>query len=289
MEIQIKSRGGGLKMEGNEGIKKLHQEELYMFEHFKHVCSQLGLTYYAANGTLIGALRHKGFIPWDDDIDVSLSRDEYELFVREGQKFLPNDLKILTYQDSTDDTVYTARIVKQNTRVIVKTANVAHEDSLWMDIWALDGMPGNSLKNKAHKLSLLYKRMLVQLPKYDELIHQHRTNRPWYEKLIMKAVETFHFGKSIDIKKAKRNVENCLKQYDINKEKLAVNFWTPYKFKEEVPSAWYGKGKDVPFEDSVIHIPDNADGILRQIYGDYMTPPPDEDRGKEHCIEIITV
>lgn len=276
-------------MDSNEGLAKLHQEELYMFEHFKYACSQLGLTYYAANGTLIGALRHEGFIPWDDDIDVSLSRENYEKFVREGQKYLPEDLRILTYQDSTDDTVYTARIVKDNTRVIVKTANVAHEDSLWMDIWALDGMPGNSLKNKAHKLSLLYRRMLVQLPKYDELIHQHRTNRPWYEKIIMKAVETFHFGRNIDIKQAKKNVEKCLKKYSVKNAKYAVNFWTPYKFKEEVPATWYGAGKDVPFEDTCIHIPNNADGILKQIYGDYMTPPPVEDRGKEHCIEIVNI
>lgn len=276
-------------MDSNEGLIKLHQEELYMFEQFKYVCSQLGLTYFAANGTLIGALRHKGFIPWDDDIDVSMSREDYERFVQEGQKFLPNDLRILTYRDSTDDTIYTARIVKQNTRVIVKTANVAHEDNLWMDIWALDGMPANSVKNKAHKLALLYKRMRAQLPKYDELIHQHRSNRPWYEKLIMKAVETLHFGKNIDIKKAKKDVEKCLKRYDIKTERLAVNFWTPYKFKEEVPSSWYGNGKDVPFEDTFIHIPDNADGILKRIYGDYMTPPPVEDRGKEHCIEILHI
>ena len=276
-------------MEINEGLSKLHQEELYMFEHFKHACHALGLTYYAANGTLIGALRHSGFIPWDDDIDVSLSREDYEIFVRHGQEYLPNDLKILTFRDSEDDTIYTARINKLNTRVLVKTANISHEDNLWMDIWALDGMPKNPLKNKLHKFELLYRRMLVQLSKYDELIHQHRKNRPWYEKIIMKVEEKTHVGKNIDTKKAKESVEKSMKRYSMNKELLAVNFWTPYKFKEEVPSAWYGEGRDVPFENTTIHIPNNADGILRNIYGDYMTPPPVEDRGTEHCIEIINI
>ena len=276
-------------MEINAGLMKLHEEELYMFEQFKYACNQLGLTYYAANGTLIGALRHKGYIPWDDDIDVSMSRRDYEIFCQNGQQYLPDDLRILTYSDSDDDTIYTARIVKLNTRVIVNTANISHEDNLWMDIWALDGMPENYVKNKIHRFELLFRRMLVQLPKYDELIHQHRKNRPWYEKLIMKLVETFHFGKNIDIRKAKRNVERCLKKYSIEKEKYAVNFWTPYKFKEVVPSVWYGSGKDVPFENTVIHIPENADGILKSIYGDYMTLPPVEDRGKEHCIAIINI
>ena len=80
-----------------EKTTKLKEIELEIFKEFISVCQQLNLKYYIIAGTLIGAIRHKGFIPWDDDIDVAMPREDYEIFISKGQALLPDNLFIQTH------------------------------------------------------------------------------------------------------------------------------------------------------------------------------------------------
>ncbi len=273
--------------DGKADINKLQAIELEMLQEFIKVCDILGVTYYASNGTLLGTIRHKGFIPWDDDIDVSLFRHDYEKFIKEANGYLPPNYRVMTYKDSEDDTVYTARVVKLDTKLINRVSNVAHEENAWIDLWALDGMPRNKVVNRFHRVHLMVNRFFVQISKYDELIHQHRPDRPWYERMIMRFCEGTHFGSGIDTKKAKARVERMMMKYDPRTSRYAINFWSPYKFREEMPSEWYGKGSMMPFESIMIRVPDEPTKILERLYGDYMKLPPEEQRNIQHCMEII--
>ena len=78
-------------MENNQGVsEKLKIVEKEMLEHFVRICEKEDLRYFVAGGTLLGAVRHKGFIPWDDDIDVLMPRADYELFLKKAQAYLPD-------------------------------------------------------------------------------------------------------------------------------------------------------------------------------------------------------
>lgn len=275
--------------DGRAQLNSLQQIELEMLKVIIEVCEKLNITYYASNGTLLGTIRHKGFIPWDDDIDISLYRDDYEKFLKEAQQYLPSNYKVMTYIESEDDTVYTARVIKLDTKLINRIANIPHEENVWIDLWALDGMPGNKVINRIHRAHLMERRFWVQISKYDQLIHQHRPGRPWYEKAIMKVCEVTHFGSGIDTKKAKSRVEKTMMSYSPRKAAYAINFWSPYKFREEMPVEWYGKGKFLPFESIMIHVPNEPEKILEKLYGDYMQLPPEDQRNIQHCMEIVEI
>lgn len=79
-------------------LRKLKDTELKILIEFDRVCKQLGINYTLSSGTLLGAVRHKGFIPWDDDIDVAMLRDDYNKFITEGQQLLPKHFFIQTYE-----------------------------------------------------------------------------------------------------------------------------------------------------------------------------------------------
>lgn len=270
-------------------LRDLQMIELSILKEIISVCERLNITYYASNGTLLGAVRHGGYIPWDDDIDISFKRKDYELFLAKASCYLPDDLEVKTYKDSEDDAIYTARVVKKNTKLIIRTAEIAREDNIWIDLWALDGMPGNKVINRIHRMRLMVARCLVQISKYDELIHQYRKNRPVYEKMIIRICEITHIGQKINTKKAKARVEKIMKLYSADECKYIINFWSPYKFKEEVLSTWYGQGKELSFEDIHIHVPNEPEKILTKLYGDYMKFPPEDERNKQHCMEIVTI
>lgn len=75
-------------------LKALQAKEIEILQAVHDACEKLGIEYTIGHGTLIGAVRHKGFIPWDDDIDICMTRDNYDVFIREGQKYLPPNLRI---------------------------------------------------------------------------------------------------------------------------------------------------------------------------------------------------
>ena len=101
-------------MELNEEIlHKLQRKQLEILLEFDRVCNEMGLNYSISSGTLLGAIRHKGFIPWDDDVDVVMLREDYEKFLEEGKRYLPKNYFIQTYEMTK-----TIHIILQNSGYI---------------------------------------------------------------------------------------------------------------------------------------------------------------------------
>ena len=123
-------------------LRQIQMIQLELLEEVDRICKKCKIQYSIIAGTMLGAVRHGGYIPWDDDIDISFKRKDYELFLAKASCYLPDDLEVKTYKDSEDDAIYTARVVKKNTKLIIRTAEIAREDNIWIDLWALDGMPG---------------------------------------------------------------------------------------------------------------------------------------------------
>ena len=243
----------------------------------KPILEDGGFRYYMLGGTLIGAIRHKGFIPWDDDIDIGLPRKDYETFLKMIPGKLPPYLELRTWQDDTPHHYYFSRIVDTRHEVKRTGSTVERTEDVWIDIFPLDGMPDNAVVRQIHKLRLLYARMRYHLSTFDK-VNLKRPNRPLSERVIIWMVMHTGFGTRSDPAKWLNKVDKLLKKYSVEDTGWIVNFMGQYKFKEMFPKAWYGNGTSYPFEDSELIGPDEYDKVLTYQYGDYMTPPKDADR-----------
>ncbi len=269
----------------------LQERELAMYKQVAEICRSEDLRFYALGGTLLGAVRHGGFIPWDDDIDIALPRPDYDRFVGIAKRELPSYLVPKTYRDEQGEShpMFICIIKDTRTKIQLNHANVTENTSVWLDVFPLDAMPSNTLLRTVHKYRLLYERMKIQFSMYEENVHQHRENRPLHERALMKFREKTGFGSQWDTYELMCHIERTLRQYDYEREGWFVNMFGAYKFREMFPKEWFGNGIELPFEDTTIPCPVEYNKVLTQMYGDYMTLPPEEQRGQQHRMTVISL
>ena len=250
---------------------------LNIFKEIKHFLEKSSVPYYLLGGSLLGAVRHKGFIPWDDDIDIGIVRDDYERFLEMVSKNLPEHLELRSYRDESDHHYYFSRIV--DTRYVLSREGslVSRKENLWVDIFPLDGMPNNWLLRRIHMLRLLWVRFCYHVACFDK-VNLKRPNRPLSERIIIAIVKNIHLGGHRDYKKWLVKLDKLLRKYKVQDSNWIVNFMGQYKFKEMFPKSYYGKGKLYTFEDMQLMGPEDYDKVLSQMYGDYMKEPEDCDK-----------
>ena len=272
-------------------LTELQLIDLNILRTVVDICNKHSLTYYALGGTLLGAVRHQGFIPWDDDIDIALPRPDYQQLLDACNDELSNVLIVQNYKTMPDDPAptYMSRIGKVGTLVAYGVANKTKEMPVWIDVFPFDAMPSNNLLRSIQKYRLLYHRMKFQFSCYDANVHQHRPNRPLHERLLMKFRETTKVGENWNPAEMLAQTERAALSYNYDEEDYFVNLFGAYKFREMFPKAWFGNGIALPFEDGTINCPIEYDKVLSQMYGDYMTPPVEEDRAMHHCLSVITL
>lgn len=152
-----------------EQLKRLQQLELKELKVVKKVCDQLNIKFVLYGGTLLGALKYKGFIPWDDDVDIAMDRDSYEMFIAEAPKLLPSDYVLQNlYTDPKSPYSYTKLRLK-GTRCIEKgNHRLKIEQGIYMDIYPVDDIPDDDL---------LYHEQFIKLQKLFNVIYQRQCLR----------------------------------------------------------------------------------------------------------------
>lgn len=269
----------------NNDYKELHQVELEILLVFRDICKRHNLTYYLSGGTFLGAVRHGGFIPWDDDVDVAMPRDDYEKFIKVVNFELSEDMEFKSIDNDYNYHVSWARIINNRVKVIVNNFQKPEIEPAWIDIFPLDGMPNNIIKMKIHKVHLLWRRVMFGWANY-KYISYNKKNRPWYEKFLMFIGKTLKPGKLMNLKKQYMKMEKALMKYPASKSNVYMNFKGSYIFKSIMDKKiYYGDGAVYTFEGQQFNAPANYDAYLTKIYGDYMKLPPEEKRNK-HATEI---
>lgn len=263
-------------------IEKLKQIELDIFRQFISVCQKLNLNYYAIGGTLLGSVRHKGFIPWDDDIDVAMLRKDYEIFLQKAQEFLPSPYFLQTHQTDPEYPLNFAKLRNSNTTFIESSvANRKINHGVYIDIFPLDFYPDSRFKQILFDIrwKLLHFRMRNEfiIPKE----YKASATKKALQSVLMSIAKIIYPSTEKAIEKR----DKLMKKY--NNTSFLANFCGAWGKREIVPGQWYGKGKILSFENLSVQVPEQAEKWLTQVYGDYLKLPPKEKQISHHYTDNI--
>lgn len=275
-----------------EKLREVQLTELDIFKVIKEICEKNGICYFLSSGTLLGAARHKGFIPWDDDMDVCMPRPDYNRFRKIVKSKLPEDYFCIDFRDrDTDDFTVGTMIKIASKKVKVRRlrgdGRTQTVDNAWVDVFPLDGMPNGDLHRKLYGYRLKLTKRLLSLAKWKQegVAPQSSTAK----KIMRKFITVLHIPQllNLDRKKQRYRIDNLLQKYDYYKSDYCINMLGDYELREIVPTAMYGKPSEMTFEGVSAACPQDPDGVLRIIYGDYMKLPPKDKQVCKHCIDVI--
>lgn len=255
-----------------QALRKIQLQEVDILINFHRLCRQLGLTYYLTAGTLLGAVRHGGFIPWDDDIDVTMPRADYDRLIREGPALLDEAFLLQDCHTERNFPYYYAKIRRRGTYVEERILRaIAMEQGIYIDIFPLDKCPdrGKPAKLFFKTVELLDCCVLSKVStefvcgytkksaRFSWRLLRHLPN-PWLFVLrdgLRKGMGWFASGKRL----------------------CTVDGAHGYP-RETYDAAWFEKTIELPFEGHSFPAPVGWHELLTNMYGDYMTPPPKEER-----------
>lgn len=263
----------------NSNIDLLHKADLAIVKEVVKICEDNGLTYYMLGGTQLGAIRHKGYIPWDDDIDLGMPREDYERFLEIAPAALSKTRKVVNYRNDPEYHYYITRILDTDSKVVeTRYANEGKTTNLSIDIFPLDGSPNNPILRKIYFFRVMYHRALMSLH-YKKGIDPDR-KRGIAERAMLFFFKLLPTDKMFDAYKQKVKIDSLLRKYSIWNSKISGNIMGAYRTREMVPTEWLG-GKDggmYDFEDIKLRGYRDYDKYLSHLYGEYMQLPPEGSR-----------
>lgn len=232
------------------------------------VAGEIGIDYYLASGTLLGAVRHHGFIPWDDDVDVYILRKDREKFENEFNLHCAKDFELQTYEGSSISYLY-PKIVNKKTHVVEKGFKDFPELGVWIDVFYLDYAPSDPASFDKKLTELHYQRWINFFP----------IATPFHK---LKLLGMFPFLKGVKFSDLKGRRTSKIREEILElagtakkSDQYRVNL-TLEDMKHFYESKDFEETVRLDFEGYKLKAPIGYDRILRNIYGDYMTPPPPE-------------
>ncbi len=247
---------------------------------FDRICKKNNIKYTLDGGTLIGAIRHEGYIPWDDDIDVALLRSEYDKFIKCCEKDLDKKFKLVNAENEDGNPNIFHKIKIKNTTYIEDMSKNSNTDKgIFLDVLPYDNSPNNYFISYIYKLRVLYYTRLLSLKCQVDFSKN---------KNILKRLINFLLLVSSKLHNKKRLIKRLNKvatKYNKYDKKYVYNYTIPYK--NMVKKSWFSDYKLKKFENDKFSVIKDYDLYLRELYGDYMQLPPEEERGSRHkVIEI---
>ena len=268
-------------------LEELHQYNLAALKAFTAFCEEHQLTYFAIGGTLLGAVRHKGFIPWDDDVDVAMPRADYDKLVSIAKEF-PKPFVLEEHRYNKEFQSYFAKIRSEEIELLeTVTDNADNRRGYLVDIIPLDGTPDNKLLRKLYFARVMILRFLCGAANVHTGI---LTSRPKWEQQVLKVCRAIRLYKVLTVEKVYRRMDRVFHKQQVEKAKHIGTIMGAYKTKEIVPAAYFGL-KEAPvyleFEDMKLRVPVQYEPYLTHMYGEYKNLPPEHQRKAHYQGEII--
>lgn len=275
-----------LKYEESD-LKKLHEIQIEILKEIIRICDKYDLKWFVTYGTLLGTVRHHGFIPWDDDIDIGLLREDYDKFFHIAQKELKEGFYLSHYL--IDDKVphYFMKIRKDNTLFVegsVSHINMHH--GIFIDIFPYDSVPKDKIKRKKFAKKVIALNKLFITKSTTKGCDNSSKIKYFINSFAKKILRCLIFG--ISKKQLYDKLDKLAHRYSLLDTNLLVHtdsIDTPLIYIDDIfPTV------KMRFEDIEVEVPNAYDKILASCYGDYMKLPAEEKRinhaPKELCFDV---
>lgn len=251
------------------------------------ICKKENLQYYLLGGTALGAIRHEGFIPWDDDIDVGMPRKDYDKFIEVASKYTGNGVELYHYSSKEGYADYTAKLVSTHSYFVTEREGGSSVQQIWIDVFPIDGSPNSSLLRWLHYRKLDVLRGLLAIRYIDQVHINH--NRSKAKIMIINIAKKIPLGRLINPIKVCSIIDLVFRANDISKSIYAGNYMSPYHERDMFNSKIFGSGTMVRFEGDQYYAPELVHEYLNHLYGDYMKLPPIDQQFPKHQILDIQI
>ena len=261
-------------------ITEIQSMQLGLMKKLHNFLQENGIRYYLIAGSALGAVRHGGFIPWDDDIDIGMFREDYERFISIAGEFC-SEYEVVNYRNKKNCDFALTRIYFPNTYIEDSAIEKTKLDKrLYFDIFPLDNVPEDIDEQKQFEKKILKKKKTI------EKIDTRNYNNKWYILLVKKIY-------SLLLKPFRRHIlssfDKLARKYENEKTDTVCSLCSQYSFKKQaMKKELYGTPVLHKFEDAMFFVPEKTVAYLIQLYGgDYMEIPPVEKRRKGYNIYIL--
>lgn len=267
-------------------LKEIQKAELSNLKVINRICQENNIKYFLAYGTLLGAIRHHGFIPWDDDTDVWMPRDEYEKFLKYCQKHTEEikPFKLCTRENTPNYPYGVARFCDQRYKYV--TINPSERDfelGVFTDIYPLDNL-GNENIEPINELAKYCQKQNISYLRYCSGVSNNKL------KAIFKKIDYLYLHLIHGKNYAKKVDANIIQKINMLTSPIDIYIgliaWDSQLYKRYRKEDFKEIAK-VTFEDAEFPVPKNYDNVLKLTYGNYMKFPPESERHPYHGYKIF--
>jgi lipopolysaccharide cholinephosphotransferase len=265
-------------MKNEISIVNIKNIQLELLDAFVNYCSINSLRYYLYYGSLLGAVRHKGYIPWDDDIDLAMPRRDYEYLINNFTNS-STDISIVSIHNNSEYPIPFAKLSFNQTDLVENIDLPISNLGINIDIFPIDGLPKKRSKIFIHnkKIGLLKCMVNIKVVKISNQRNILKNILIYIGKFLLKPIKINYLIKKTD---------NICKSYDFDLSNQVVSFFGAYKKKEIMPKASFNQTNIVRFEDRNLNAPGDYDFILGLLYGDYMKIPKKINQKSTHDFKV---
>ena len=285
--MQTCNSGNGQELSRND-INKLHKHLLTMYRDVEKVCSKHGIKICLAYGNVIGALRHNGWIPWDDDMDIHMSRKDYDNFLTLYASELPSRYIVSSYLSKGGSKARFAKIIDTSTTYVPIDGEKDEESGVFLDIFPIDSIPNQPIRNKIRRAIALFlmftansvKQFQESSPKYKSLMFLTKNGRQaWRLRQFWGAIFSI-----INYRKWHAAIE----RFGINKESETVHIMASSKFSyKPLPKSMFFPFREITLPElGTVMIPNKANEYLTTWYGNWEIVPDDKDKWHHYVSEF---